>query len=89
MLNIDKTMDNLLEVTVGDYDGSIEDRRIELRNDIIRAFDGEDYEIVVNLEEMDEDYMNGHIRACENLYESSEFYIEIEDGKAVKVEVSM
>ncbi|MDU6039855.1 hypothetical protein [Clostridium beijerinckii] len=87
MLNIDKTMDNILEVTVGDYDGSIEDRRIELRNDIIRAFDGEDYEIVVNLKKMDEDYMNGYISACENFYESPEFFIKIEDGEVVEVEV--
>lgn len=87
MLNIDKTMDNLLEVTVGDYDGSLEDRRIELRNDIIRAFDGEDYEIVVNLEKMDEDYMNGHISAYENFYEAPEFFIKIEDGEVVEVEV--
>lgn len=30
MLNIEKTMDNLLEVKVGDYDGNLEERRIEL-----------------------------------------------------------
>lgn len=87
MLNIDKTMDNLLEVTVGDYDGSLEDRRIELVNDIIRAFDGEDKEIIVNIERMDRDYMNGHISAYENFYEAPEFSIEVEDGEVVEVEV--
>jgi|UPI00041D7042 hypothetical protein len=85
MLNIDKTIDNLLEVTVGDHDGDIQERRNELKNDIICAFEGEE-EVIVNLD-MDNDCMDGIVKAYENFYEAPNFFLYIEEGQVVNVSV--
>lgn len=85
MLNIDKTIDNLLNVTVGNYDGDIQERRNELKNDIICAFEGEE-EVIVNLD-MDNDCMDGIVKAYENFYEAPKFFLYIEKGQVVDVSI--